>query len=123
MRPPAPPAGRQPDLVAKALGAAPVQAKVPSTPMAQSLMTKPGSVPQARSKTPRPVNVHIQRNLPPAAPALNIRLPDRTTLRTWILDDSDWVRFAGGRGYEHGISWADAIKLCNLTSDLDPIFE
>eukprot|EP00972_Heterocapsa_arctica_P036822 5421966-Heterocapsa_arctica.AAC.1 len=74
MRPPVPPAGRQPDLVAKALGAAPVQAKAPSPPMAQSLMTKPGFVPKARSTTPKPVNVNVQRKPSPAVPALNIRL-------------------------------------------------
>eukprot|EP00972_Heterocapsa_arctica_P029436 4335117-Heterocapsa_arctica.AAC.1 len=75
MRPPVPPAGRQPDLVAEALGAAPVQARAPSAPirapsapMAQSLMTKPGFVPKVRSTTPKPVNINVQHKPTPAAP-------------------------------------------------------
>eukprot|EP00972_Heterocapsa_arctica_P083412 12291214-Heterocapsa_arctica.AAC.1 len=79
MRPPFAPPGRQMDLVAQALGAAPIQAKAPGLPMAQSFVTKPGFIQKARSTTPKPVNV--QRNAPPAVPALNIRQPDRTALR------------------------------------------
>eukprot|EP00972_Heterocapsa_arctica_P034177 5031739-Heterocapsa_arctica.AAC.1 len=114
MRPHVPPAGRQPDMITKALGAAPVKARAlsapiraPSVPVAQSLMTKPGFVPKVRSTTPKSTNLNAPPKPTPAAPTPCIRL-NRATLRSWYLTDSDWARFNGGVGYGDGISWADA---------------
>eukprot|EP00972_Heterocapsa_arctica_P029785 4388462-Heterocapsa_arctica.AAC.1 len=110
MRPPllVRPPVRQGDLVAQALGAAPVPVRPHGGPKAQPLMAKPGVITKACSTTPKPVNVQRRWGgspqnemlVPPAAPGPNLGQPDRHTLRTWRLNDYDWVRFSGGVGYD-----------------------
>eukprot|EP00972_Heterocapsa_arctica_P056334 8310565-Heterocapsa_arctica.AAC.1 len=80
-------------------------------------MAEPGSVTKARPTTPKPPPVGTTPK--PASPVISTQF-DVTALRQWHLTDADWTRFEGLT--RPVFTWADAVKICNLSSNLDSIF-